>query len=258
MTSPIPLGDRMKGYEAAWRVVLPRRAYTVIRVDIRAGHSYLRGADKPFDAAFVADMNAVAEALCAEIAGARLAYTQSDEISVLATDFGSEGTQPWFGGVVAKQVSIAAAVATAALNERRPGRRVLFDARVFTLPDPVEVANYFLWRQRDAVTNSVSMTAQAHFSPRRLHGVSTAGMRELLLAEAGVDWAGFPSELRLGRVTTRHSGLRAVQYVNRRTGQQVSTTAVRSWWETSPAPEFTADPGGFLAGLIPRVPRPAV
>src|SRR5690348_5426948 len=138
MTDKTALGDRMKRYEAAYRSTLPRRTYTLIRVDGRSFHSYLRSAGKPFDETFMADMDAVAEALCAEITGSVLAYTQSDEISLLVTDFAIEQTEPWFGGVVAKQLSISAALATAVLNERRPGARALFDSRVFTLSDPVE------------------------------------------------------------------------------------------------------------------------
>jgi tRNA(His) 5'-end guanylyltransferase len=160
MSDTSALGDRMKRHEAAHRAVLPRRTYTVLRVDGRSFHNYLRGAAKPFDEQFMADMDAVAEALCSEITGSVFAYTQSDEVSILATDFATEQTEPWFGGVVAKQLSAAASLATAVLNERRPGRRALFDARVFTLSDPVEVANYFLWRQRRA-----SATASAW--PRR-------------------------------------------------------------------------------------------
>ncbi|MCQ9178942.1 hypothetical protein KMT30_07830 [Streptomyces sp. IBSBF 2953] len=255
MTDRTALGDRMKRHEAAYRAVLPRRTYTIVRVDGRAFHTYLRGADKPFDETFMADMDAVAEALCTEITGSVFAYTQSDEISVLATDFASEQTEPWFGGVVAKQLSITAALATAVLTERRPGRRALFDARLFTLSDPVEVANYFLWRQRDAVRNSISMAAQTHFSHRRLKGVSTGGMQELLWSEARINWNDYPDGCKRGRITVRRTGERPVEYVDRRTQQTVSTTAARSWWETTPPATFTTHPDGWLAQTIPAIPR---
>jgi tRNA(His) 5'-end guanylyltransferase len=253
-TDKTALGDRMKRYEAAHRAVLPRRTYTLLRIDGRAFHSYLRGCARPFDEEFMADMDAVAEALCAEISGARFAYTQSDEVSVLFTDFASAGTEPWFGGVVAKQVTIAASLATAVLNERRRGKRALFDARVFTLSDPVEVANYFLWRQRDAVRNSISMAAQAHFSHKRLHGVNTGGMQELLWSEAGVNWNDYPDGCKRGRVSVRLTGQRPVEYLDKRSGETVRTTAVRSWWETHPAPHFTTEPGWWLAQAIPALP----
>lgn len=254
MTESAALGDRMKRHEAAYRSVLPRRTFALLRIDGRAFHSYLRGAARPFDEEFMADMNAVAEALCAEITGSVFAFTQSDEISVLVTDFATEQTEPWFGGVTAKWLSVSASLATAVLCERRPGTRALFDARVFTLSDAVEVANYFLWRQRDAVRNSVSMAAQSHFSHRRLHGVSVGGMQELLWSEAGVNWNDYPDACKRGRVTVRRTGPRPVEYVDRRTEETVRTTALRSWWETTPAPHLTTAPGSWLARTIPPLP----
>ena len=248
------LGDRMKRAEAVTRQLLPRRTFSLLRVDVRAAHSYLRGAVKPFDLDFMADMDAVAETLCAEITGAVLAYTQSDEISVLFTDFGSAGTEPWFGGVLAKQQTIAAALATAVLNERRPGKRALFDARVFTLADPVEVANYMIWRQRDAVRNSISMAAQSKFSPKQLHGVNSGGMQELLWSEHRINWNDYPDGCKRGRVAVRMTGEREVTFTHKRTGEQETVTAMRSWWETSGAPHFTAEPDGWLAGIIPALP----
>lgn len=254
MSDSTALGDRMKAHEQVTRHVLPSRCWEIIRVDGRAFHSYLRGCARPFDEEFMADMDAVAEALCTEISGAVMAFTQSDEISVLVTDFQSAGTQAWFGGVLAKQVSIAASLATAVLNERRPGRRALFDARVFTLADPVEVANYFLWRQRDAVRNSIAMAAQAKFSHRQLHGVNTGAMQELLWAEHRINWNDYPDGCKRGRVTVKRTGEREITYTDKRTQTEQTTVAVRSWWETAGAPHFTTEPDGWLAHTIPAMP----
>jgi tRNA(His) guanylyltransferase len=251
------LGDRMKRYEAAARFVLPQRTYAIVRVDGRAFHSYLRHAERPFDAGFMADMDGVAAALCAEIAGAVIAYTHSDESSVLVTDFGSVHTEAWFGGGVQKMASIAASVATAALGKRRDGSP-LFDARVFTIPSAVEVANYFLWRQRDAVRNSVSMAAQAHFSHKRLHGLNGGQMQELLWAEKGINWNDYPDGAKRGRVCQRVTGEEEVTYTDKRTQREVTTRAVRSRWASDAAPHFTAEPGSFLAGVIPPLPGLAV
>ena len=247
------LGDRMKGYEQATRYVLPRRTYAVIRVDGKAFHAYLRGAQRPFDADFMAHMDGVAADLCKEVAGAALAFTHSDEVSVVVTDFGSEHTEPWLGGVVQKFASIAAAVATAALNERRPGARALFDGRVFTLPSAVEVANYLIWRQRDCVRNSISMAAQAHFPHKRLQDLNGDQMQELLWAERGVNWNDYPAGARRGRICRRVTGERDVTYTDKRTGEVVSTRALRSWWETAAAPRFSAA-SPDLAALIPALP----
>jgi tRNA(His) 5'-end guanylyltransferase len=253
------LGQRMKGYESITRAVLPRRAYTIVRVDGRAFHGFLRDADRPFDDAVMTAMDITAMALCKEASGAVFAYIQSDEISILLTDFETPATQAWFGGVIQKVVSIAASVASVEFNRAYASRRdepATFDARAFTIPGPVEVANYFLWRQRDCVRNSVAMAAQAHFPHKRLHKMNIAQMRELLRREKGIDWAALPAGCRRGRVAVRKSGEREVTYTHRRTGQDITTVAVRSWWEIEAAPVFTAMEDGWLARTVPAIPGP--
>lgn len=246
----------MKLYEAATRAVLPPRTYTIIRCDGRAFHTYLRGAEKPFDEQFAADMDHVAAVLCTEISGSVFAYTQSDEISVLAADFTSAGTQPWFGGVIQKMASVSASIATAALCERRPGKPATFDARVFTIPATVDVANFFIWRQRDAVRNSISMAAQARFSHRQLQGVGSGGMQEMLFT-AGINWNDYPDGLKRGRIIVRQSGEREVTFTHKRSGEEQTVTAMRSWWEARPAPHFVVAPDNPLMSLIPTAWRSA-
>lgn len=265
MSDSTSLGDRMKAYEAVTRTTLPRRTYTLIRVDGRAFHSLLRRAEKPFDFGFMDCMDRVAEALCKEIAGAVFAYSQSDEISVLVTDFGSVHTEPWFGGTVQKMVSVAASVATAefslqaerasmTLGLKIDGTRATFDARVFTVPSAVEAANYFLWRQRDAVRNSVSMAAQANFSHKSLHGLNGNQMQERLWQEKGINWNNYPDGAKRGRVCQKVTAMQEVTFTHKRTQEEQTIEALRSWWESAAAPHFTAESGSFLAGIIPPLP----
>lgn len=262
MSDKTALGDRMKGYEAVTRTLLPRRTYAVVRVDGRAFHSFLRYADRPFDNAVMAAMDRVAEALCAEMSGAVFAFTQSDECSVLLTDFESTGTQPWFGGVIQKVVSIAASTATVAFNRSYgvrfepsyAGGYATFDARVFTIPDPVEVANYYLWRQRDCVRNSITMAAQSRFSHRQLHGKSTGDMQEMLWAQHGINWNDYPDGAKRGRVCIRYVEERDIVWQDERADQETTARALRSRWASEAAPHFTAKPDGWLASVIPPMP----
>ena len=245
------LSDRMKEYEAVTRFTLPRRTHTILRVDGRAFHTYLRDADKPFDMTFVRDMDSVAQALCAEITGTVFAYAQSDEISLLIRDDASVNTEPWFGGVIQKMTSVAASVATARLNQMRPSGLGLFDARVFTIPDPVEVANYFLHRQQDALRNSISMVAQAFFAPEQLHGLCGEEMQALLYTVHGVSWANdYPTSCQDGRVCVRESYTEDVTYTDGRTGEEVTVTAQRSRWVIQDAVRFSADSDQWLAHMI--------
>jgi tRNA(His) 5'-end guanylyltransferase len=130
----------------------------------------------------------------------------------------------------------------------------MFDARVFTIADPVEVANYFIWRQRDCVRNSIAMAAQAHFSHKRLHGVNTGQMQELLWSEKGINWNDYPDGCKRGRVIVRESGEREVTFTHKRTGEEQIVVAMRSWWEAQPAPHFTLNDGAWLPSVIPPMP----
>ena len=64
--------------------LLPRRTYTLIRVDGKNFHTYTRGCERPYDLGLMEDMDATALALCENLEGAQLAFVQSDEISVLS------------------------------------------------------------------------------------------------------------------------------------------------------------------------------
>ena len=195
------MGDRFKRYEASTQLLLPRRTYTIIRVDGKAFHTTLRGAKKPYDEGVAYTMDEVAKYMAEEIQGAVFAYTQSDEISLLLQDFNTIDTGAWFDGNVQKMTSISASLATI-MFERVQGGGALFDSRVFTISDPVEVANYFIWRQRDAVRNSILATAQAHFGSKRIQGINTSDLVHML-DDKGVHWAEMPGRFTHGALVQR-------------------------------------------------------
>lgn len=235
------LGSRMKDqYEHRARPMLPRRTWTIVRLDGKAFHTYTRGLERPFDQQLMDDMAATTEYLCREVEGCRFGYTQSDEISLILTDFTGPKTQAWFDGNQQKIVSISAAMATAKFNELRPGKLALFDSRAFTIPDPVEVVNYLVWRQTDAMRNSISMAAQAHFSHSELQGKSGSEMQEMLWSVHGVNWNDYPPRFRRGTMVFPRVVTGPVTYVDRRTGQECTTPAVeRREWVVDQAEHFT-------------------
>jgi tRNA(His) guanylyltransferase len=199
------LGKRMKEqYEQRSRTFLPRRTYTIIRLDGKAFHTFTRGMEKPFDLGLICVMNAVTVFLCENIQGAQLAYTQSDEISILLTDFDKITTDAWFDGNVQKIVSVSASMATAKFNDESrktfaaPKGLAFFDSRAFTISDPTEVENYFIWRQKDAVRNSVAMTAQSLYSHKELNGKSSNEQQEMCF-QKGVNWNDLNEGFKRGR-----------------------------------------------------------
>src|SRR5690606_25228013 len=110
----VALDDRLKVSDQVTQLNLPILTYSSINIFDRAFHTLLRKAEKPFDYEFASAMEYVSTSLCREISGAQFAYTQSDEVSVLVTDFDSIQTQSWFGGNLQKFVSISASIATKA------------------------------------------------------------------------------------------------------------------------------------------------
>ena len=261
MDSKDPLGDRMKAdYESRTRYYLPRRTYTLVRVDGRAFHTYTRGCERPYDLALMKDMDAAAIALCQEIEGARLAFIQSDEISVLLTDFATVQTQAWFDGCLQKICSLSAAIATAHFNRARAARMprdaaptapAYFDSRVWTIPQRIEAYNYFVWRQNDAARNSLSMTAQAHFSHARLQGLGGSELHELLWSEKGINWNDLPTGFKRGRVVERVEVVRDMEFVDRRTGEtrRQENVARHEWRVAADLPIFTQEPDWLLARI---------
>ncbi len=180
-------------YEDRTRFKLARRTNTIIRIDGKAFHTYTKGLERPFDLGFMEDMNKTTEYLCQNIQGAKFGYVQSDEISILITDYDDISTHAWFDGNLQKMASIAASLATAEFNRLRLIRKMnttvatagsileqfkhaMFDARVFQIPYQEEVLNYFIWRQQDATRNSISSVAQSLYSTKELHGKKTNEM----------------------------------------------------------------------------------
>lgn len=262
------LGDRMKEqYENRTRFSLPRRTYTIIRLDGKAFHTYTRGLNKPFDKGLYEDMDNAIIAMMCEVQGVRFAYTQSDEISLLLTDFALPTTSAWFDGNLQKMASVSASVITAHFNQQRLARFVekhslnvlrgdapiaYFDARVFTIPDRIEVMNYFIHRNQDCSRNSVSMVAQSHFSHKQLNGKSTTEMQEMLMTDKDVNWSNYPDELKNGRLIVKE------EYVTQYGGEiplpeglLCQKDAVRTRWVSKPAWKFTQDKERLLE-MIPK------
>ena len=190
------LGDRMKAYEHVEKKNLEPKTPVIIRLDGRAFHTYTHGFEKPFDATIIEAMKHTVVKLCEEVQNVKVAYSQSDEITLFLADYESKNTQQWFNGNIQKTVSLAASIATYHFNDymdknhwnKLPDKRkpATFDARVFNLPRH-EVVNNFIWRQQDGIRNSISGLAQSHYSDKELHKKSTAQMLSMLL-DKSIDW----------------------------------------------------------------------
>lgn len=107
----------MKAYESISKNFLIRRQPVIIRLDMKAGHTFTRGFNKPFDKVFMKSMKQTMKYLCENIQGCVLGYTQSDEITLVLCDYQTLTTDAWFGYNVQKMTSISASMATYIFNK---------------------------------------------------------------------------------------------------------------------------------------------
>ena len=257
------LGDRMKQYEGIPRINLMRRNPVIIRIDGKAFHTFTRGFRRPFDDILIESMQETMKYLCENIQGCKIGYCQSDEISLLLTDYENINTAAWFDYQVQKMCSIAASMATLAFNQvfwdkirdldhdyyeyptkefnelieiyyKALEKGAMFDARCFSIPKE-EVCNYFLWRQNDCVRNSIQMVAQANFSHKQLQNKSCDELQEMLWQEKNINWNDFETVKKRGSCCTK-TGKHTV--VDVQTGEQKD----RLVWEIDKdIPIFTQD-----------------
>lgn len=224
------LGDRMKNnYENISRYYLTRRTPVIIRIDGKAFHTFTRGFKKPFDDILVKSMQETMKYLCENIQGCVLGYTQSDEISLVLTDYAELTTDAWFGNNLQKMCSVSASMATLAFNKafndnivryidshfdtdcdvmkdlaeytkiliNARNKGAMFDSRVFTIPKE-EVCNYMIWRQQDATRNSIQSVCQANFSDKELHKKSTKDIQDMLITQKDINWNNYATTLKRG------------------------------------------------------------
>jgi tRNA(His) guanylyltransferase len=209
---PDALGDRIKRYEHVTDYHLTPRSPVFIRVDGKSFHTYTRHLEKPFDLRLVGAMVHATQQTARQMTGFKLAYTQSDEASFLITDYDNLDSQGWFDYELSKIISVTASAFTAYFNQAMAETTVMsgpamFDARAFVVPES-DVANVFLWRQKDWARNSIQMLARAHFSHKELLGKKHAEIHEMLFTK-GVNWAHLDDQLKNGTYVTRGGALRA-------------------------------------------------
>lgn len=232
------LANRMKDYEKRNRYYLQKRLPVIIRLDMRAGHTFTKGFKRPFDEIFMKTIAETAKYLCENIQNVKMSYQQSDEISLLLVDYEKLDTDQWFDYRVDKLCSISASMATMVFNRifnglvreyrfnngenfdlsTKEGEEkyyllqkyqsaidsgAMFDSRVFNIPRE-EVTNYFYWRQLDASRNSIQMVGQANFSHKELQYKSCNDIQDMLMTQKGINWNDFPTYQKRGSCVVRN------------------------------------------------------
>lgn len=214
------LGKRMKTYESVSRNFLMKRTPVILRLDGKAFHTLTKGFDRPFDEVLMKAMTQTMFYLAQEVQGCVFAYTQSDEITLVLTDYKTLETNAYFDYNVQKLTSVCASIATRefiiaianlCLDDKdkadkyfKAVAKVAFDCRAFNIPVS-DVCNNLIWRQLDCIRNSKQMVAQANFSQKQLHKKSCRELVEML-KEKGIEWDSFMSSCKYGTTAYKEKG----------------------------------------------------
>ena len=252
------LGTRMKEYEKRNQYYLQKRTPVAIRVDGRSFHTFTKGFQRPFDDILIKTMQETAKYMCENIQGAKFAYVQSDEITIILVDYDTLETDCWFNYRTDKLCSISASMATMAFNKyfeknvreysyihygqlstirltdtynRAIDKGAMFDARCFNIPKE-EVTNLIYWRQLDASRNSIQMVGQANFSHKELQNKSCNDIQDMLMLQKNINWNDFPTYQKRGSCVVKSDGNETITEDNIGTDGSVIGTkmTIRSKW----------------------------
>jgi tRNA(His) guanylyltransferase len=187
----------MKQYEASYDTSLPLNTPIILRLD---GHGFSRFTshfNRPFDQRIHTAMISTCTSLLHFFPHASVAYTQSDEITLIFP----AGVQS-FNERIQKLASLASSYCSVQFNkhlsaalQQDPEPHVAldklgtahFDARFFAVPSLAEALNCIIWRCRnDAVRNAVSSFARTMYSVKEMHGKRTGELIDMMKKEKGV------------------------------------------------------------------------
>ncbi|KAH7141111.1 tRNAHis guanylyltransferase-domain-containing protein [Dactylonectria macrodidyma] len=248
----MPLATRMKDYEAQTEIRLQLSQPAILRLDGHAFSKFTAPFNKPFDERLHTAMVKTCADLLEAYPSASLAYTQSDEITLVFPDGVGR-----FNGRVMKIATLAAGFCSvhfyshlmAALAKMpQPAVKNLatlplphFDGRIFNVPSVEECVNNIIWRCRgDAVRNSISAFARSLFSQKQLDGKNKDEMLEMVKLERGVTYEeSVPKWALEGSIVKKH--LVKMEAVDMKTSKPVTIARTRTRCEDRGMRKFSVE-----------------
>lgn len=274
------LAARMKDfYENPAKTQLLRRMPVAIRLDGKAFHTFTRGFQKPFDPVLMDTMQRTMKYLCENIQGCIFGYTQSDEITLILTDYQKLTSEAWFNYEVQKMASVSASMATVAFNKyfseniikynsthdpliegnkrlieryvNAAEKGAMFDARCFNIPKE-EVTNLIYWRQLDATRNSIQMVGQACFSHAELKDKTCNDIQDMLMTQCGINWNDFTIPCKRGTACIKIEEKETIKEPNVYFREQIGERIIvrRKWKIDYEIPIFKGADRDYIDKLI--------
>ena len=206
------LGNRMKAYEEVNERMLVANVPFIIRLDGVAFHTFTKKFVRPMDDILADAMQKTMLSMCMDVPYCKYGYTQSDEITLVCIIDDVKNNSGFYGNRINKITTVTAAKATKYFNkhfydnvkkyekndkafENVTDLKVYekklfsaeFDSRVFNIPEH-DIENNLIWRQQDAVRNSINALGHAHFSNDILKNKNTTQVQDMLMNEKKINW----------------------------------------------------------------------
>ena len=225
------LKKKQEYYRSLTDYRLVPNSYVIVMLDGRSFSKKVKNKfKKPFDERFVNAMNETTKYLCEQVHGCKFGYCQSDEITLVITDFETPVTGSFFEYRLSKILSICASMASAKFNSIMLETRLSeslskyassednitklgqvlqyqplyeFDCKAWNVPTFNDVYGWVLYRQLDCIRNSKQQTAQTYLSHKELMNLNTDEQIIKLKQTNGVDWETFDDGLKYGRFVYR-------------------------------------------------------
>lgn len=179
----------------------------IIRIDGNNFHNWTKGLISPFDERLNNLMIDTVKFLVQET-NAVIGYTQSDEITlILYSD--DRKSSIYNDGKKQKILSKLTGVCVSYFNERRRfylpehNKVANFDCRIYQTPTLHDACVQLLWRENDAIKNSISMLARKFFSDKELFNLNGSEMQDKMMLEKGVNWNDLESRFKRGSYIRR-------------------------------------------------------
>ena len=178
----------------------------IIRIDGNNFSKWTKGLKKPFEEPLTDLMIDVTKYLV-ETTNAIIGYTQSDEITLVLYSPDREKSI-YNEGKKQKILSKLTGLVVSYFNDTRPeylpdhNKLANFDCRIYQTPTLLDACAQLLWRENDAIKNSISMLAQDKYSHKSLQNLNGHQMKDRLLKD-GIDWNELETKFRKGTYIKR-------------------------------------------------------
>lgn len=188
------------------------------RLDGRAFHTFTKDLKRPFDERLTTSMANTAKYLLEEF-NADLVYTQSDEITLFWNT--KEENKLFFSGKIFKLNSVLAASCSVFFYKEilknlpeKADKLPVFDCRTWQVTSMQDVSDVFVWRQLDAVRNSVNCLAQSVFKHSELQKKNKKEVLQML-KNKNIIWNNLPFGLQRGHYFHKISVEEEIDFTNR-------------------------------------------